>query len=158
MTTVEAYLEDNQIQYILHEHPPVYTCEEATKYCSDIPGLACKNLFLTDKKGKRYFLFVLPATKRADLKKISKMLMENKIHFAHAESLKEKLGLEPGAVSPFGLINDQNHEVEVYIDEMVYTANTVSFHPNRNTASLELTREMFHKFLQTLKHKIQVIT
>lgn len=157
MVHVEKYLQDNQIKYVLHEHPAVYTCEEAEKYCSDIPGLACKNLLLKDKKGRRHFLIVLPATKRADLKGISEAVGENKVSFASAEALKEKLGLEPGAVSPFGLLNDQHHEVEVYVDEAVYNADIVSFHPNRNTASLELTGEMFRKFLQNINNKVNVI-
>lgn len=157
MINVEKYLQDNQIKYVLHKHPAVYTCEEAEKYCSDIPGLACKNLLLKDKKGRRYFLIVLPAAKRANLKRIGKIAGESKVSFASPEALKEKLGLKPGAVSPFGLLNDKNHEVEVYIDKAVYNANIVSFHPNRNTASLELTIEMFRKFLQTLENKVHVI-
>lgn len=157
MTNVEEYLQDNQIKYVLHEHPAVYTCEEAEKHCGDIPGLACKNLLLKDKKGRRYFLIVLPAEKRADLKGIGKTVGESKVSFASPEALKEKLGLEPGAVSPFGLLNDKNHEVEVYVDEKVYNADIVSFHPNRNTASLELTGEMFRKFLQAIENKVHVI-
>lgn len=157
MTNVEKNLQGSQIQYILHKHPAVYTCEEAEKYCGDIPGLACKNLLLKDKKGRRYFLIVLAAAKKADLKRIGEIVGENKVSFASPEALKEKLGLKPGAVSPFGLLNDKNHEVEVYIDEEVYNAHIVSFHPNRNTASLELTGKMFRKFLQTLENIIHVI-
>ena len=155
MSNIEQYLRANQIKYILHEHPAVYTCEEAEKHCSDIPGLSCKNLFL---KGKRqYFLIIMPATKKADLKKISATVNESKLSFASAEALKEKLGLEPGEVSPFGLLNDKNHEIKVYIDKEVHEADIVSFHPNRNTASLELTREMFHKFLQLIDNEVHVI-
>ena len=154
---VEKFLQTNQIEYVLHEHPAVYTCQEAEKYCGHIPGLACKNLLLKNKKASRYFLLVLSAVKRADLKKISEMLGEGKISFASTEALHQKLGLEPGAVSPFGLLNDKNHEIEVYIDQEVYDALIVSFHPNRNTASLELTGEMFRKFLQIIGYKINVI-
>src|SRR3990167_8246235 len=107
MTHVEDFLKSHNIQYALHEHPAVSTCEEAEKYCGDIPGLACKNLLLRDKKGRRYFLFVLPAEKRADLKQIGEIVGEKRVSFANAEALKEKLGLEPGAVSPFGLLNDK---------------------------------------------------
>lgn len=157
MINVEEYLQANQIKYVLHEHIAVFTCEEADKHCGDIPGLACKNLLLKNKKGGRYFLIVLPATKRADFNKIGEMVCENKVGFASAEALKEKLGLEVGAVSPFGLLNDKDHEVEVFIDEDVYNADIVSFHPNRNTATLELTGAMFRKFLKTVENKIEVI-
>jgi len=82
---------------------------------------------------------------------------DKQITFASPEVLLEKLGLEPGAVSLFGLLNDKNHEVEIYIDKKVYNADIVSFHPNRNTASLELSKDMFRKFLQAIENKIEVI-
>lgn len=157
MTNVENFLKSKGIEYILHEHPAVYTCEEAEKYCGDIPGLACKNLLLRGKKSEKYFLVILPAEKRADLKKIGEIVGDKQITFANPEALLEKLGLEAGAVSPFGLLNDKNHEVEVYIDQKVYYATIVSFHPNRNTASLELSGAMFRKFLQVIENKIKVI-
>ncbi len=156
MTDVEQFLQSKDIQYVLHEHPAVFTCEEAEEHCADIPGMACKNLFLKGKKTGKFFLIVMPAQKRADLKSISDKIGE-KISFASAEALKEKLMLEPGSVSPFGLLNDQNAEVGVYVDKDLYDADIVSFHPNRNTASLELTREMFHKFLETIEHEFHII-
>jgi Ala-tRNA(Pro) deacylase len=157
MTNVEDFLKSKGIEFVLHKHPAVYTCEEAEKYCGDIPGLACKNLLLTGKKSGRYFLVILPAKKRADLKKISETVGDKQITFASPEALLEKLGLTPGAVSPFGLLNDKNHEVEVYVDQKVYYVKIVSFHPNRNTASLELSGAMFRKFLQTIENKTKVI-
>ncbi|PIP26600.1 MAG: prolyl-tRNA synthetase associated domain-containing protein [Candidatus Moranbacteria bacterium CG_4_9_14_3_um_filter_40_7] len=157
MTNVEDFLKSNGIKFIQHEHSAVYTCEEAEKYCGNIPGLACKNLLLKGRKSGRYFLVILPAEKRANLKKIGGMVGDKQMTFASAEALLEKLGLEPGAVSPFGLLNDQNHEVEAYIDKKVYCAKIVSFHPDRNTASLELSGEMFRKFLRVIRHKINII-
>lgn len=157
MTKVKEFLESHQIEYVLHEHPAVYTCEEAERYCGDIPGLACKNLFLRDSKHKRFFLAVLPAQKKTDLKKLGKIVGVNKITFADTESLRDKLGLEAGSVSPFGLINDIRGEVELYVDKDVYVAETVIFHPNVNTASLELSRHMFLKFLQTIDHEVNIV-
>ena len=154
---VEEYLKDNQIKYILHEHPAVFTVKEAQKFRGNIPGLACKNLLLRSKPCNRYVLLILSADKRADLKKLSRTMGEEKVIFASADNLKEKLGLEPGSVSPFGLINDKNHDVEVYIEPEVFNADIVSFHPNINTATLELTGEMFIKFLQGTGNKIQVV-
>jgi Ala-tRNA(Pro) deacylase len=157
MPNPEAFLKSKNIKYILHEHPPVYTCEEADKHCGHIPGLACKNLLLKGKKSGRYFLVVLPAEKKADLKKIGEIVDDKKISLAKPVELLEKLGLEPGAVSPFGLINDTNHEVEVFIDQKVYNAKIVNFHPNRNTASLELSGDMFQKFLKEVENEVRVI-
>ena len=157
MLNVEDFLKSKDIKYVLHEHQAVYTCEEAEKYCGNVPGLACKNLLLQDKKGRRYFLVVLPAEKRTDLKKFAGIVGEVKVSFASPEILMEKLGLNPGAVSPFGLLNDNKKEVEVYIDSDVYNADIVSFHPNRNTASVELSGEMFRKFLKSIKNINKVI-
>lgn len=157
MISVETFLQSHDIAYILHEHPAVFTCEEAEKYCSHISGLACKNLFLKSKKNDRYFLVILPAKKRADMKRICELVQEKGITFASPDLLLEKLGVEPGSVSIFSLLNDQGKNVEVYIDQDVHSAKSLTFHPNRNTASIELTGPMFHHFLEKIENKIQVI-
>lgn len=156
MNNVNQFLLENNIDFTLHKHPAVYTCEEAEKYCSNIPGIPSKNLLLRNKKANRYFLLVLPATKKTDLKKFEKLVGE-KISFANSEALKEKLDLDPGSVSPFGLINDTTKSVEVYIDSDIYNGDIVSFHPNINTETLELSKDMFHKFLQVIDHKVNII-
>lgn len=157
MAKLEKYLKENQIDYILHEHPAAFTCEDADKFCTHIPGLDCKNLFLKTRKGRRHILVILPANKRADLKQIAEILNEKKVSFANAEVLQQKLGVAPGSVSPFCLINDPNQEVEVYLDKEVSDAKIVGFHPNINTATLELEQKMFQKFLDSLSHDVIVI-
>lgn len=155
MANVEEFLKLKGIEYVLHEHPAVYTCEEAERFCGDIPGLSCKNLLLKSKKSSRYFLIILPAAKRADLKEIGETVGEKHITFANPEDLQTKLGLKAGAVSLFGLLNDKNHEVDVFVDRDVYYAEVVSFHPNRNTPSLELSGAMFRKFLQVIENRVK---
>ena len=157
MINVEEYLYANGISYIRHEHVAVFTAEDLAVHCSHIPGLHCKNLFLRDQKYKRYFLVILPARHQTDLKKVSEAAGEKKLSFANPDTLREKLGVEVGSVSPFGLLNDSLHEVEVYVDKAVYDAAIVSFHPNRNTASLELTGAMFKKFLEQMENRIEVV-
>lgn len=157
MQDVQEFLQSNGVEYTLHEHPAVFTCEDAEEHCKDIPGLACKNLVLKDKKSGRYFLLILPAAKRTDLKKFSELVGQKNITFANADVLREKLGVEPGSVSPFGLINDTEKVMEVYVDSEVHTAPVVGFHPNRNTATVELSREMFWKFLELLGQKKSVV-
>ncbi len=109
MTDVEGYLKLNSVGFVTHEHPAVYTCEELTQY--HIPGLACKNLFLRDQKKKRYFLVILPATRRTDLARVGEVVGERKLSFASRDDLKAKLGVEPGAVSPcrLGNVSPQRH-------------------------------------------------
>lgn len=157
MPNVEEYLKSKNINYVLHEHPAVFTCEDVEKLCLSVPGLASKNLFLRDQKKLRFFLLILPATKQTDLKKFAEIVAEKKLSFANSDLLMEKLGVEPGSVSPFGLLNDTEHKVEVYIDSEIYNAEIVNFHPNRNMASLELTKEMFHKYLQSIENSYKII-
>jgi Ala-tRNA(Pro) deacylase len=151
---VESFLTSNGIAFRSHEHPPVLTCDELAQY--GLPGLACKNLFLRDQKKRRFFLVVLPAHERTDLAHIGEVVGERKLSFASPESLLEKLGVTPGAVSPLGLLNDTSFTVEVFIHRAVMQADTVHFHPNRNTASLELTGEMFQNFTGMLRQKVVV--
>jgi Ala-tRNA(Pro) deacylase len=148
MNKVEDYLTTHGIAFKLHEHPAVQTCEELAQY--GIPGLACKNLFLRDQKKKRYMLVVLPAAQQTDLQKLAEQVGDKKLSFVNPETLMEKLGVTPGAVSPFGLLNNEQGDVELWISRDVLEAPTVLFHPNRNTASLELTGEMFRKYLDSI--------
>ncbi|PIR02890.1 MAG: hypothetical protein COV60_03205 [Candidatus Magasanikbacteria bacterium CG11_big_fil_rev_8_21_14_0_20_43_7] len=158
MNSVEQYLQSHDITYIPHTHRAVFTCEEAEQHCADIPGLACKNLFLRNKKRSRYFLLVLPAQKKIDIKAFAEIVGEkNKLTFASADELRELLRVDPGSVSVFGILNDKNHDVELYIDKEVYDADVVSFHPNVNTKTLELDIENFHAFLETIKQQANIV-
>lgn len=157
MTDPETFLEKHGIAFVRHEHPPLFTCEDAASLPMQVPGIPCKNLFLKGKKSKRLFLVILPASQRTDLKQFAQTAQEPAVSFASAETLKEVLGLEPGSVSPFGLLNDTKHVVTVYVDRAIHEAPLVNFHPNRNTASLELTHDMFQKFLAVLPHEIHVM-
>jgi len=158
MIEVKSFLTQNNIEFTEHNHPAVYTCEEAEQYYKDIPGMHCKNLFLRDKKGDNYYLVVLPAAKRMDLKKFGDIVGSSKITFGSSEALKEKLGLEPGSVSIFGLLNNAGKDVGLYIDRDVYEAEIVNFHPNVNTCTLGLNKGMFHKFLQVGGYEINIIS
>lgn len=152
MNKVESFLQKNEIRYTRHDHPAVFTCEDAKKYSAHIAGISTKNLFLVNKSKNRYFLLIIPDYKRADLKRFAQEAGEPRVSFASAEKLFQKLGLEPGSVSPFGLINNYEHDVILYIDEDVYKADIVGFHPNDNTATLELTGIMFKKYLDTINY------
>ena len=133
------------IEFRIHEHPPVQTCEELAQH--GVPGLPCKNLFLRDQKKTRYLLVVLPAAQKTDLKQLAEKVGDKKLSFVSLETMMQKLGVEPGAVSPFGLLNNTEGDVELWIDREVMEAPVLHFHPNRNTASLVLTGVMFRGYL-----------
>ena len=156
-TSVEQFLQSHDILYTYHAHPAVFTCEQAAVFHELVPGIPGKNLFLIDKKSERIFLVILPVPKKADLKFLAKLFQVSKLSFGSPDLLMQKMWLEPWSVSPFGLINNTEKDIGVYIDTEIYTAELVNFHPNINTASLSLTHEMFQKYLKTIENKIQII-
>lgn len=153
---VYDYLQDLGISYERHEHPPVYTVEEAEEYWADIEGVHCKNLFLRNQKGKRHFLVVLKDSKNVDFNSLSNHLGE-KLSFASDKRLKKYLGLESGAVSPFGLINDDQEAVEVFIDKDLRGVDKINFHPNINTATITISGSDFEKFLKACENSVSYI-
>jgi Ala-tRNA(Pro) deacylase len=151
---VYEVLERLGIAYIRHEHPPVFTVEEAEKHWTGIEGAHCKNLFLRNKKGNRHYLAIIESAKLADLRKLNTVLGEDRLSFGSAERLKRFLGLDPGSVSPFGLINDPNREVVVIVDQDLRRARYVNFHPNVNTATVGISFPDFEKFLAWMGHRV----
>jgi len=141
-------LDQLNIDYRRHEHQPVYTVEEAKQYWKEIEGAHAKNLFLRNNKGNRHYLIVMEQSKSADLQNLSMKLAAGKLSFASERRLKEHLGLETGAVSPFGLINDHKKAVTVVIDRELKQFDKVNFHPNVNTATITISYHDFENFLQ----------
>jgi len=157
MSAVERYLADLGIACVRHEHPPVATVAEAEAHWGDIDALHAKNLFLRNQKGSRHFLVVLAFTRRADLAALGELFGEKKLGFASPERLLTHLGLTPGSVSPFGLLNDPGHAVEVAIDVAIRDAARVAFHPNVNTATLVLSGRDFQRYLAAVGHQVHWI-
>ncbi|MBI4447918.1 prolyl-tRNA synthetase associated domain-containing protein [Candidatus Woesearchaeota archaeon] len=153
---VKEYLKEKGIRFQTFTHPPVYTCEEAAKYNSNIRGIHSKNLFVKNKKSKKFYLVILPATKRLDRENLG-VALNDKLKFANENDLKEILGLSTGAVSPFGIINDEERKVQVVIDKAVWESDFVSFHPNVNTETLELSKADFHLYINSLGNKLVII-
>jgi Ala-tRNA(Pro) deacylase len=129
------------------EHPPVATVEEARKHWAGIDAMHCKNLFLRNQKGNRHYLVIIAHTKRADLRGVANQIGDGKLSFGSPERLMTCLGVTPGSVSPFGLINDREHHVRVFLDRDLKSASRISFHPNVNTATLTMTFTDFERFL-----------
>jgi Ala-tRNA(Pro) deacylase len=135
------------LSYERHEHPAVFTVEQALAHWSGIDATHCKNLFLRNKKGDRHYLVVAEHSTPIDIGALAARVGENRLSFASAERLAAHLGLTPGAVSPFGLINGQAKTVRVALDERLRTATRVGFHPNVNTATVVLAFADFERFL-----------
>jgi Ala-tRNA(Pro) deacylase len=155
---VEARLAELGIAFSRKEHPPVATVEEAVEHWSDIDATHCKNLFLRNQKGSRHYLVVIEHSKKADLRKVADQIGDGKLSFASPERLMTHLGLTPGSVSPFGLINDAAHAVRVVVDRDLKSAARLSFHPNINTATLTIAASDFQKFLEACGNTVQYVT
>jgi len=155
---VRAKLAELGIAAERHEHPPVPTVEDAERYWSGIDATHCKNLFLRNQKGDRHYLVILKHSKKADLRAVADQIGDGKLSFASPERLMKHLGLTPGSVSPFGLINDQQHAVRVVLDRDLKAADRLSFHPNINTVTLVVSVADFGRFLQESGNRVQYVT
>lgn len=140
-------LDELNIEFDYHEHPPVPTISDARKYWKNIDATHCKNIFFRNHKGNRHYLVILNSEQQLDIHDLEKRLMQGKLSFASARRLKKYLGVEQGSVSPFGLVNDHKNHVHLFIDSNLQKAQTISFHPNINTASLVIDYKNFIRFL-----------
>ena len=156
--SVAARLGELGIPFSRHEHPPVATVEEARQHWADIDATHCKNLFLRNQKGNRHYLVVLTASKTADLKGVADQIGDGKLSFASPARLMTHLGLTPGSVSPFGLINDPAHAVRVVLDRDLKAASRLSFHPNINTVTYTIAAADFARFLDACGNPVQHVT
>ena len=155
---MQARLAELGIGFDRHEHPPVPTVEDAERYWADIDATHCKNLFLRNQKGDRHYLVVLKHSKKADLRAVADQIGDGKLSFASPERLLKHLGLTPGSVSPFGLINDRDRAVRVVLDRDLKDAVRLSFHPNINTVTLVVSGADFARFLAHAGNRVQHVT
>ncbi|MEZ5081938.1 MAG: prolyl-tRNA synthetase associated domain-containing protein [Bacteroidales bacterium] len=140
-------LEELNIPFEYYEHPPAPTIEEAIKYWKDLKATHCKNIFFRNHKGNRHYLVILEHTQDLDIHDLEKRLKQGKLSFASPKRMMKYLGVTPGSVTPFGLINDKENHVHLFLDENLKKSTTISFHPCINTASLVISFEDFEKFL-----------
>ena len=110
-------LEKLGISFEYHEHPPVATIEDAKIHWRDFNSGRCKNIFFRNHKGDRHYLVILEHLRQLNIRDLEQRLRQGKLTFASDQRLKNYLGVEPGSVSPFGLINDKDHHVHLFIDE-----------------------------------------
>jgi Ala-tRNA(Pro) deacylase len=141
-------LEDLGIDFEYHEHPAVATVEEASKYWAGIDSTHCKNIFLRNHKGDKHYLVILEYRNTVNIHDLEKLLKQGKLSFASPQRMMKYLGLEPGSVSPFGLIHDSTKHVHLFLDDNLKKAERLSFHPNLNTASLIIKYTDFIRYLE----------
>jgi len=151
-----ARLEELGISYDLHHHEAVYTVEESEKLDRDIPGAHCRNLFLRDKK-KRNFLLVLQNETDVDMKKLPDIIGADRLSFGSADRLWQYLGVRPGSVCPFAIINDADKDVKILLDKDMMEADVVNYHPLLNTMTVSLSPQDLIKFIQSCGHEPHIV-
>ena len=152
-----AYLAKLGIAHDTVEHPPLHTVEDSQALRGDIPGAHAKNLFVKDKKS-RLFLLTLGEETPVDLKRVhEKIGASGRVSFGSAELLEEVWGVRPGAVTPFGAINDTAGRVTVVLDAELMAASRVNFHPLVNTMTTGVSREGLLAFLRATGHEPVVV-
>lgn len=149
-------LNEMNIDFTEVKHKAVWTTEEADEVIKDKDGVPSKTLFLAGKKDRRLYLVIMDDAKRLDLKKLGEML-NDRLHFGNEKQLLDKLNLIPGMVSLFGLINNYEHDIEVYIDEELLNEKTITFHPNVNTSTLFISINDMFKFLEKMNYKYKLV-
>ena len=141
-------LEKLNIPFEYLEHPAAPTIGIAKQYWAGHDAKHCKNLFFRNHKGNQHYLVCLDCDRVMDIHDIEKKLHQGKLSFASEQRLMKYLGVTPGSVTPFGLINDAEHHVIVFLDSNLLQAEKVSFHPCINTASLIIRREDLVRFIE----------
>ncbi len=141
------------IPFGIHEHPPFHTVEESRHLRGRIPGAHCKTLFLKDRKDA-LFLVVCLEHRRLDMKWLQGVIGSARLSFGRPELLMETLGVRPGAVTPFALINDrESQRVQVVLDREMMRTPILNYHPLHNEATVTLAREDFERFLAACGHE-----
>ena len=144
---VYTVLRELGIEFDYVEHPKAPTIEIAKEYWTNLDSTHCKNLFFRNHKGNRHYLVVFDCDHDLAIHDLEKMLKQGKLSFASEARMEKYLGLRPGSVSPFGLVNDEEHHVYVFLDKNLLKAKKLSFHPNDNRASLAIKLDDFIRYM-----------
>ena len=161
------FLAAHNIAYSWYEHPEAPTIEIARQHWRADGSKHCKNLFFRNHKGNRHYLVCLHCDYDLPIHDLEQMLKASlvakgqpscgKLSFASPERMERYLGLEPGSVSPFGLINDAEHHVHLFLDARLQTAESLSFHPNDCRGTVVITREDFERYLACVGNTYEYI-
>ena len=149
-----TFLDDNNFTYQRVEHPAVFTCDEAELHRPDLPAVSTKNLFLCDKKARRFFLAVTACEKTMDLDVLAEQFGIKHLRFASERNLERLLGVTRGSVTMMGLANDDEHTVELWMDDEIWQGEYFLSHPLVNTATLVFARSDLERFFALTGHEL----
>ena len=145
------------IPFQIVEHEPVLTTEQADHFIEGIEGVRTKTMFLTNKKKRNFYLVIIDDAKRLDMDVFKEIVEENRIKMASAEMLNDKMMLLPGTVSPFGLLNNRDKDIQVYFDQEIVSEERMCFHPNTNEKTIFVNTQDLFTFLKAIGYEPQAI-
>ena len=151
------YLDQHGIKYEIVEHQAVYNMPEMEQIELPHPEADAKNLFVRDDKKRDYYLLTIKGDKRVNLQQFREENGTRRLSFASPQDLKEKLGLEPGSVTPLGLLNDSHHEIPFYLDSYFNDQPRIAIHPNDNTATIWLKPQDLLKVIKDSGNPVKVV-
>ena len=143
------------LEFEIHNHKPLFTVEDSENLRGEILGAHTKNLFLKNKKND-FFLFSCDENAKVDLKRFSKSINAKNLSFANESYLEKYMGIKPGSVSPFGLLNDKDGIINFYFDHKLTKSKVINFHPLINTTTISLKTSDFINFILENKKKINI--
>lgn len=153
------YLKEKNVLHEVTEHKAVYNMEEVSQIDIPYPEAEAKNLFVRDDKKRNYYLITVKADKKVNLKEFRKENNTRALSFASEDKLKSIMGVIPGAVTPFGLLNDKELKVKFFIDkEFAKMGHLIAVHPNDNTATVYLKAEDLIDIIKEHGNQVEVIT
>ncbi len=151
-----AVLDGLGIPYDLHHHRAVFTVAESEEVDGKIPGTHCRNLFLRDKK-KNNFLVVLQNATEVDIKKLPDLIGSDRLSFGSSERLWEYLGVRPGSVCPYSIINDTGGQVKICLDKSMMETDLVNYHPLLNTMTIGVKPADLIRFIENCGHVAHIV-
>lgn len=150
---VYDFLDEQGIEYMRTDHPPVDTMEACYEIDSILKATICKNLFLCNRQKTQFYLLMMPGDKPFKTKEITSQINSARLSFASPEDMEKYLDIKPGAVSIMGLMNDTENKVQLLVDEDVLAGEYLGCHPCVSTSSLRVrTDEIFGKYLEAVHH------
>ena len=157
MQVVFDFLDSHQISYSWYEHPEAPTIEIARQHWHQDGSKHCKNLFFRNHKGNRHYLVCFDCEQSMAIHDLEHLLHQGKLSFASEQRMERWLGLKPASVSPFGLINDTENHVHLFLDSKLRDYPSLSFHPNDNRATVVIELKEFLRYLEKVGNTYEFI-
>lgn len=154
---IQQILNELNIETSIVEHEPAVTTELADKFIEGLEGVRTKSMFITNKKKKNFYLVILDDSKRLDMSKFQEIVGDKQLRLVSEELLHEKMKLQPGVVSPFGLLFNTDHDIKFYFDKDIAEQSIQTFHPNINTKTMFIKTTDLFKFVEKIGYEVNII-